>query len=236
MLDHFIDGLSEPHEKNNSRINGWYGMAGSVNKVILVGNLGKDPEVRNTQSGGKVVNLTIATSETWNDRQSGERRERTEWHRVVIFNDRLGDVAERFLRKGRKVYLEGELRTRKWTDQSGQERYTTEVTIDRFRGELVLLDSNRSGGDEGGGFDGGGPSYGGGSNNGGGFGGGSRSGGSEGGFGGGSRSSGGSAGGASAVVVVAGMLRQITIWMMKSRSKGFSGEPGWQCQSGFFYA
>ncbi|MFT8364393.1 MAG: single-stranded DNA-binding protein [Gluconobacter cerinus] len=172
-------------------------MAGSVNKVILVGNLGKDPEVRNTQSGGKVVNLTIATSETWNDRQSGERRERTEWHRVVIFNDRLGDVAERFLRKGRKVYLEGELRTRKWTDQSGQERYTTEVTIDRFRGELVLLDSNRNGGDEGGGFDGGGSSYGGGSNNGGGFGGGSRSGGSEGGFGGGSRSSGGSAGGAS---------------------------------------
>ncbi|MBS1030601.1 single-stranded DNA-binding protein [Gluconobacter cerinus] len=171
-------------------------MAGSVNKVILVGNLGKDPEVRNTQSGGKVVNLTIATSETWNDRQSGERRERTEWHRVVIFNDRLGDVAERFLRKGRKVYLEGELRTRKWTDQSGQERYTTEVTIDRFRGELVLLDSNRSGGDEGGGFDGGGSSYGGGSNNGGGFGGGSRSGGSEGGFGGGSRSSGGSAGSA----------------------------------------
>lgn len=197
MLDHFIDGLSEPHEKNNSRINGWYGMAGSVNKVILVGNLGKDPEVRNTQSGGKVVNLTIATSETWNDRQSGERRERTEWHRVVIFNDRLGDVAERFLRKGRKVYLEGELRTRKWTDQSGQERYTTEVTIDRFRGELVLLDSNRSGGDEGGGFDGGGSSYSGGSNNGGGFGGGSRSGSSEGGFGGGSRSSGGSAGGAS---------------------------------------
>ncbi|MBS1071188.1 single-stranded DNA-binding protein [Gluconobacter cerinus] len=172
-------------------------MAGSVNKVILVGNLGKDPEVRNTQSGGKVVNLTIATSETWNDRQSGERRERTEWHRVVIFNDRLGDVAERFLRKGRKVYLEGELRTRKWTDQSGQERYTTEVTIDRFRGELVLLDSNRSGGDEGGGFDGGGSSYSGGSNNGGGFGGGSRSGSSEGGFGGGSRSSGGSAGGAS---------------------------------------
>ena len=116
-------------------------MAGSVNKVILVGNLGKDPEVRNTQSGSKIVNLTVATSETWNDRQSGERKERTEWHRVVIFNDRLGDVAERFLRKGRKVYLEGELRTRKWTDQSGQERYTTEVTIDRFRGELVLLDS-----------------------------------------------------------------------------------------------
>ncbi|MFT8354560.1 MAG: single-stranded DNA-binding protein [Gluconobacter japonicus] len=120
-------------------------MAGSVNKVILVGNLGKDPEVRNTQSGGKIVNLTVATSETWNDRQSGERKERTEWHRVVIFNDRLADVAERFLMKGRKVYLEGELRTRKWTDQSGQERFSTEVTIDRFRGELVLLDSRQDG-------------------------------------------------------------------------------------------
>jgi len=169
-------------------------MAGSVNKVILVGNLGKDPEVRNTQSGSKIVNLTVATSETWNDRQSGERKERTEWHRVVIFNDRLGDVAERFLRKGRKVYLEGELRTRKWTDQSGQERYTTEVTIDRFRGELVLLDSNRSGGDEGG-FDGGGSSYGGGNSNGGGFGGGNRGGG----FGGGNDGgrSGGSSGGGS---------------------------------------
>ncbi|MBF0871838.1 single-stranded DNA-binding protein [Gluconobacter japonicus] len=131
-------------------------MAGSVNKVILVGNLGKDPEVRHTQSGSKVVSFTLATSDTWNDRQSGERRERTEWHRVVIFNDRLGDVAERFLRKGRKVYLEGELRTRKWTDQGGQEHYTTEVVIDRFRGELVLIDSNRGNGDEGeGGFAGG---------------------------------------------------------------------------------
>ncbi|GBR12096.1 single-stranded DNA-binding protein [Gluconobacter frateurii] len=168
-------------------------MAGSVNKVILVGNLGKDPEVRNTQSGSKIVNLTVATSETWNDRQSGERKERTEWHRVVIFNDRLGDVAERFLRKGRKVYLEGELRTRKWTDQSGQERYTTEVTIDRFRGELVLLDSNRSGGGDEGGFDGGGSSYGGGNSNSGGFGGGNRGGG----FGGGNDGgrSGGSSGG-----------------------------------------
>ncbi|AFW00859.1 single-strand DNA binding protein [Gluconobacter oxydans H24] len=163
--------------------------------MILVGNLGKDPEVRNTQSGSKIVNLTVATSETWNDRQSGERKERTEWHRVVIFNDRLGDVAERFLRKGRKVYLEGELRTRKWTDQSGQERYTTEVTIDRFRGELVLLDSNRSGGGDEGGFDGGGSSYGGGSSNGGGFGGGNRGGG----FGGGNDGgrSGGSSGGSS---------------------------------------
>jgi len=128
-------------------------MAGSVNKVILVGNLGKDPEVRNTQSGSKVVSFPLATSDTWNDRQSGERRERTEWHRVVIFNERAGDVAERFLRKGRKVYIEGELRTRKWTDQGGQEHYTTEVVIDRFRGELVLIDSNRGNGDEGeGGF------------------------------------------------------------------------------------
>ncbi|WP_215769049.1 single-stranded DNA-binding protein [Gluconobacter sp. P5B12] len=124
-------------------------MAGSVNKVILVGNLGKDPEVRNTQSGSKIVSFTLATSETWNDRQSGERRERTEWHRVVIFNERAGDVAERFLRKGRKVYIEGELRTRKWTDQGGQEHYTTEVVVDRFRGDLVLIDSNRGNGDEG---------------------------------------------------------------------------------------
>ncbi|ACI50333.1 single-strand binding protein [Gluconacetobacter diazotrophicus PA1 5] len=134
-------------------------MAGSVNKVILVGNLGKDPEVRNSQAGAKIVSLTLATSDTWNDRASGERRERTEWHRVVIFNERLADVAERFLRKGRKVYLEGTLQTRKWTDQSGQERYTTEVVIDRFRGELVLLDSNRggeSGDDAGGGGYGGG--------------------------------------------------------------------------------
>lgn len=121
-------------------------MAGSVNKCIIVGNLGKDPEVRNTQSGGKIVNLTVATSETWNDKASGERKERTEWHRVVIFNERLADVAERFLTKGRKVYLEGTLQTRKWVDQSGQERYTTEVVLDRFRGELVLIDSRPEGG------------------------------------------------------------------------------------------
>ena len=130
-------------------------MAGSVNKVILVGNLGKDPEVRTTQDGTKIVNLTLATSETWNDRQTGERKERTEWHRVVIFNDRIGDVAERYLRKGRKVYIEGALQTRKWTDQAGQERYSTEVVIGRFRGELVLIDSNRgeeSGAGEGGGY------------------------------------------------------------------------------------
>ncbi|MCH4022472.1 MAG: single-stranded DNA-binding protein [Acetobacter sp.] len=131
-------------------------MAGSVNKVILVGNLGKDPESRTSQSGMKIVSFSLATSETWNDRASGERRERTEWHRVVVFNERLADVAERFLRKGRKVYLEGALQTRKWTDQSGQERYTTEVVIERFRGELVLLDSrNGEGGEGGGGYDGG---------------------------------------------------------------------------------
>lgn len=121
-------------------------MAGSVNKVTLVGNLTKDPEVRTTQSGGKIVNMTVATSETWNDKQSGERKERSEFHRVVIFNERLADVAERFLRKGRKVYLEGALQTRKWTDQSGQERYTTEVIVERFRGELVLLDNRQGGG------------------------------------------------------------------------------------------
>lgn len=124
-------------------------MAGSVNKVILVGNLGKDPEVRNTQDGSRIVNLTLATSETWNDRASGERRERTEWHRVVIFNDRVGEIAERYLRKGSKVYVEGSLQTRKWTDQSGQERYTTEVVIGRFNGQLTLLDSRSSGAGEG---------------------------------------------------------------------------------------
>ncbi|MBR0558815.1 single-stranded DNA-binding protein [Neokomagataea anthophila] len=140
-------------------------MAGSVNKVILVGNLGRDPEIRHTQSGSKIVNMTIATSDTWNDRQSGERKERTEWHRVVIFNEHLAGVAERFVKKGSKVYVEGELRTRKWTDQSGQERYTTEVTIDRFRGDLTLLDSRSAGGDAGGGYGGQGGGYGGGGNN-----------------------------------------------------------------------
>src|ERR1700733_3816327 len=129
-------------------------MAGSVNKVILVGNLGKDPEIRTLQSGTKVANLSIATSETWNDRQSGERKERTEWHRVVIYNDRLADVAERFLRKGRKVYLENSLETRKYTDQAGQEKYTTEVVLRNFRGELTLLDS--ASGEGGGATEGGG--------------------------------------------------------------------------------
>ena len=128
-------------------------MAGSVNKVILVGNVGKDPEVRSGQDGSKIVNFSLATSETWNDRASGERKERTEWHRVVVFNDRIGDVVEKYVRKGSKVYVEGALQTRKWTDQSGQEKYTTEVVISRFRGELTLLDSRNSGagGDDAGG-------------------------------------------------------------------------------------
>lgn len=121
-------------------------MAGSVNKVILVGNLGRDPEVRNAQDGSKIVSLNIATSESWKDRQSGERREKTEWHRVVIFNPNLGDIAERYLRKGSSVYVEGALQTRKWTDQSGQERYTTEVVIGRFKGELTLLGGRDAGG------------------------------------------------------------------------------------------
>jgi single-strand DNA-binding protein len=123
-------------------------MAGSVNKVILVGNLGRDPEVRNTQDGNKIVNLALATSETWNDKGSGERKEKTEWHRVVIFNDRVADVAERYLKKGAKIYVEGSLQTRKWTDQGGQERYTTEIVIGRFNGVLTMLDT-RSGGDSG---------------------------------------------------------------------------------------
>lgn len=124
-------------------------MAGSVNKVILVGNLGRDPEIRSMQDGGRVANLSLATSETWRDKNSGERRERTEWHRVVIFNDRLVDVAEKYLRKGSKIYIEGQLQTRKWTDQQGQERYTTEVVLQRFRGELTMLDSRGGGREEG---------------------------------------------------------------------------------------
>ena len=122
-------------------------MAGSVNKVILIGNLGRDPESRHLNDGSTVCNLNLATSETWRDKASGERRERTEWHRVVIFNERLCDVAQKFLRKGSKVYIEGQLQTRKWTDQQGQERYTTEVVLSRFRGELTMLDG-RSGGGE----------------------------------------------------------------------------------------
>ncbi|HWT13445.1 MAG TPA: single-stranded DNA-binding protein [Allosphingosinicella sp.] len=125
-------------------------MAG-VNKVILVGNLGDDPEVRSLNNGGEVVNLRVATSENWKDRD-GNRQERTEWHRVVIFNENLGRVAKSYLRKGSKVYLEGQIQTRKWTDQSGQDRYSTEVVLQRFRGELVLLDSRGGGGGGGGGY------------------------------------------------------------------------------------
>jgi single-strand DNA-binding protein len=126
-------------------------MAGSVNKVILIGNLGKDPEVRSMQNGGKVVNLSIATSETWRDKNSGERQEKTEWHRVVIFNEKLGEVAEKYLKKGAKVYVEGALQTRKWTDNSGAEKYSTEVVLQRFRGELTMLDGGKGGGGMGGG-------------------------------------------------------------------------------------
>ncbi len=121
-------------------------MAGSVNKVILVGNLGRDPEIRSTQDGTRVANLSVATSESWRDKNSGERKERTEWHRVVVFNDRLVEVIEKYLRKGAKVYLEGQLQTRKWTDQSGQEKYTTEVVLQRYRGELTMLDGRGGGG------------------------------------------------------------------------------------------
>ncbi|MFD2237745.1 single-stranded DNA-binding protein [Aureimonas populi] len=164
-------------------------MAGSVNKVILVGNLGADPEVRRLNSGDAVVNLRIATSESWRDRASGERKERTEWHNVVIFNENLVKVAEQFLKKGSKVYIEGQLQTRSWDDQSGQKRYTTEVVLQRFRGELQMLDGRNEGG---GSYEGGGGGY-----ERGGGGGGGRSGGGGGGYGssGGSSRGGGSAGG-----------------------------------------
>jgi single-strand DNA-binding protein len=151
-------------------------MAG-VNKVILVGNLGRDPEVRSTQDGKKIVNFSIATSETWKDRQSGERRERTEWHRVVIFNEGLARIAEQYLRKGSKVYIEGQLQTRKWTDQAGVEKYTTEVVLQNFRGEMQMLDSR--GGGQGGGQGGGDDGY----SSGGGQGGGGSQGGGQGGGG-----------------------------------------------------
>ena len=131
-------------------------MAGSVNKVILIGNLGRDPEVRFSQDGNKIVNMSVATSETWNDRASGERRERTEWHRIVVFNDRIADVAEKYLKKGSKVYIEGQLQTRKWQGQDGQDKYTTEVVLGRFRGELTMLDTRGGGGGGGGGDYGGG--------------------------------------------------------------------------------
>ncbi|WP_414901336.1 single-stranded DNA-binding protein [Sphingomonas flavalba] len=144
-------------------------MAGSVNKVILVGNLGADPDARSLNNGGEVVNLSVATSERWNDRD-GQRQERTEWHRVVIFNENLGKVAKQYLRKGSSVYLEGQLQTRKWQDNEGKDRYSTEIVLQRFRGELVLL-----GGREGGGGSGGGDSWGDSGRGGGGFSGGQSS-------------------------------------------------------------
>ncbi|OAN71391.1 single-stranded DNA-binding protein [Sulfitobacter sp. EhC04] len=165
-------------------------MAGSVNKVILIGNLGRDPEVRSFQNGGKVCNLRIATSETWKDRNTGERREKTEWHSVAIFQEGLVRIAEQYLKKGSKVYIEGQLQTRKWQDQSGQDRYSTEVVLQGFGGTLTMLDGRDSGG-SGGGYGGGGSSsggdYGGGYEGGGYDSGGSSSGGSGGGGGGGSR-------------------------------------------------
>ena len=146
-------------------------MAGSVNKVILIGNLGRDPEVRTFQNGGRVCNLRLATSETWRDKDSGERRERTEWHSVAIFNENLVRLAEQYLRKGSKVYIEGQLETRKWQDQNGQDRYSTEVVLRPFRGEMTFLDGRNDGGGGGGGY-GGGSEQGGGGYSGGGSGGG----------------------------------------------------------------
>lgn len=161
-------------------------MAGSVNKVILVGNLGADPEIRRTQDGRPIANLSVATSESWRDKNSGERREKTEWHRVVIFNEGLCKIAENYLKKGSKIYLEGQLQTRKWTDQSGQDKYSTEVVLQGFNGNLTMLDGRNEGGGGGGGSRGG--DYGGGGDFGGGSSGGDR-GGSSGGFGGGGGSS-----------------------------------------------
>ncbi len=136
-------------------------MAGSVNKVILIGNLGADPEIRHTQDGRPIANLSIATSESWRDRNTGERKEKTEWHRVVIFSEGLAKIVEQYLKKGSKVYIEGQLQTRKWTDQSGNDKYSTEVVLSGFNGTLTMLDS-RSGGGDGGGSSGGGGDFGGG--------------------------------------------------------------------------
>ena len=150
-------------------------MAGSVNKVILIGNLGRDPEVRHTNDGRPIVNLSVATSEQWRDKSSGERREKTEWHRVVVFDEKICEVAQKYLNKGSTVYLEGALQTRKWTDQQGVEKYSTEVVLQRFSGKLTMLGSRGSGGGGGGGYgggQGGGGDYGGGSGGGDDFGGG----------------------------------------------------------------
>lgn len=172
-------------------------MAGSVNKVILIGNLGRDPEIRNTNDGTKVAQLSLATSENWKDRQTGERKERTEWHRVVVFNDRLVEVIERFVKKGSKIYIEGALQTRKWTDNAGVEKYTTEIVLQKFRGELTLLDGRQGGGGGEGGEDDGGYGGGGGYSGGGGGGYGGGGGGGYGGGGGGRGPSSGGGGGRS---------------------------------------
>ncbi|MGO1117452.1 single-stranded DNA-binding protein [Rhodovibrionaceae bacterium A322] len=169
-------------------------MAGSVNKVILVGNLGRDPEIRAMQSGSRVCNLSIATSESWRDKMSGERREKTEWHRVVVFNEPLIKVCEQYLRKGSKLYIEGQIETRKYQDQSGQERYTTEVVLRPFRGELTMLDGRGEGGGQGGGYGGGQGAGGYGGDQGGGYGG-PQGGGYGGGSGGGGQGGGGYGGG-----------------------------------------
>ena len=137
-------------------------MAGSVNKVILVGNLGRDPEIRSMPNGDRIANLSIATSETWRDKSSGERKEKTEWHRVVIFNDNIVKVVENYVKKGSTVYIEGALQTRKWTDQQGVEKYSTEIVVSRFKGELTMLGGRSEGGSSGGGYGGGGGGYGGG--------------------------------------------------------------------------
>ncbi len=155
-------------------------MAGSLNKVMLIGNLGKDPEVRSFQNGGKVCNFTLATSENWKDKNTGERREKTDWHNVSIFNENLVRIAEQYLKKGSKVYVEGALQTRKWQDQSGNDRYTTEVTLQNFNGTLVLLDGRDGGGGQRGGS--GGDAY-------------NQDGGGRGNFGGGERSGGGAVSG-----------------------------------------
>jgi single-strand DNA-binding protein len=175
-------------------------MAGSVNKVIIIGNLGADPEVRTFQNGGKVCNLRIATSENWKDKNTGERREKTEWHTVAIFQEGLVRIAEQYLRKGSKVYIEGKLQTRKWQDQSGQDRYSTEVVLNGYDGVMTMLDgrNDNQGGSQGGGYDGGqgGGGYGGGGQSGGGQGGGQGGGYDQGGgYGGGSNQSGSGGGG-----------------------------------------
>src|SRR5712671_3392550 len=155
----YANGAPEPSPRNPTE--GRQAMAGSVNKVILIGNLGRDPEIRSTQDGTRVANLSVATSESWRDKASGERKERTEWHRVVIFNENLVKIAEQYLKKGSKIYVEGALQTRKWTDQAGVEKYSTEVVLQRFRGELTMLDGaaggrGQTGGASEGGYDEGG--------------------------------------------------------------------------------